>query len=196
MKKTIIIWGVGSVCLILLIFYWIHYLIKNNFIVECFITYNADKGLPDTSHNVDQPLNNIYTCQNMCGSQSRCILTGEQCTSDVDCQGCRPPVNYKQQNTANVVGENDAGKVGPSITFSELTTDFASEQAKIIDKSAYPSMYARGEDMWTAAFNDGLNLHKSKYDKTLPNEIKYNKQTSLSGDYTTTGPSPSNAWLK
>lgn len=47
-------------------------------------------GSPEYSHSVDIPLTTTYSCKNMCSSQSKCYLTGGNCTSDIDCYGCNP----------------------------------------------------------------------------------------------------------
>ena len=84
------------------------YLIKQRYIVECFSSLAVkDSENINNSHNVDQPINTTISCQNVCGPLSRCYITGEQCTSDVDCFGCMPK---------NVGGQNDSGKLTVGIT--------------------------------------------------------------------------------
>jgi hypothetical protein len=41
------------------------------------------------SNNIDLPAMSKYTCSNWCGPKSQCLLSREQCFSDVDCKGCK-----------------------------------------------------------------------------------------------------------
>lgn len=68
--------------LLIVIFNMIDYLVKENYIVECFESQK-------TSHTVDLPLNTSYTCQNFCGPTARCAITGHQCSIDAACPGCQ-----------------------------------------------------------------------------------------------------------
>ena len=78
-----------SLLLIVAIYYWIGYLVKNNYIQECFQSNQTMMG-PEYSHSVDLPLTTTYSCKNFCGPPARCSITGQQCTSDIDCPGCQP----------------------------------------------------------------------------------------------------------
>ena len=73
---------------------WIIYIsffnFKEGFDPNALLTY--DSNSPKNSHNVDV-VNNKYSCSNFCGPQSQCALTRDQCTSDVDCQGCQPKID-------------------------------------------------------------------------------------------------------
>ena len=80
-----------SLLLIVAIYYWIGYLVKNNYIQECFQSNQTMMG-PEYSHSVDLPLTTTYSCKNFCGPPARCSITGQQCTSDIDCPGCQPYV--------------------------------------------------------------------------------------------------------
>ena len=88
MKKNVYL-AILCFFLLCLIFGYIHFLTKNDYIVESY----QDRGLSDTSHSVDLPLINTYSCQNFCGPTARCSITGQQCAADIDCLGCNP---YKQ----------------------------------------------------------------------------------------------------
>ncbi len=84
------------VCLFFFILKWGHFLITSGYIVkniehfDALYTNPSDYGNPKFSHTVDLPLTTTYTCHNMCSSQSKCYLTGGNCTSDIDCFGCNP----------------------------------------------------------------------------------------------------------
>ena len=71
-----------ALILLILIFNMIDYLVRENYIMECFETSK-------TSHTVNLPLNTTTTCQNFCGPTARCAITGHQCSSDADCPGCK-----------------------------------------------------------------------------------------------------------
>jgi len=99
---------------IVVIFCWVNYLTKNNYIVECFTEKTVTERMP---------INTRYSCQNVCGPLARCSITGEQCQKNSDCFGCKPmfvnPEEIKQ--TPDVAGFNDAGKLGQKgLLYSEL----------------------------------------------------------------------------
>ena len=41
------------------------------------------------SNMIDMSAFSKYTCSNWCGPKSQCLLSREQCSSDVDCKGCK-----------------------------------------------------------------------------------------------------------
>ena len=86
------------VSLFILILEWGRFLIVSGYIVEKFDTSSSDYGNPKFSHTVDLPLTTTYTCRNMCSSQSKCYLTGGNCTSDIDCFGCNPYGENRNQD--------------------------------------------------------------------------------------------------
>lgn len=190
-----------SIALIYFTFSWAHYLVKNNYIVECFVSRLKDTGSPDTNHTVNMPINTTQDCKNMCGSQSRCYISGQQCTSDVDCQGCQPlfkedgPSSYKKDYR----GENDAGKLtwGQTPTYSTLTTDIGT-QSKLYDgeKSIHKRApdYNKGVNTWYSIFKKGEKAFDERY-KDNTQENQYPKRYSLSGEYVDDGPLASNAYL-
>ena len=59
---------------------------------------NAKKDLnsPLYSHTVNLPINDPISCNNFCGPNAQCLITREQCTSDIDCKGCMRthPIGY------------------------------------------------------------------------------------------------------
>ena len=78
---------------------WWNYLLSDGYIIENMTnSINFEKYNSATNYPVDVPLNSTITCKNMCGPNDRCYLTGEQCTSDIDCYGCRPTFNNYLEN--------------------------------------------------------------------------------------------------
>jgi hypothetical protein len=191
--KNIFYWSL-SIFLIIGVFSYGDYLVKQGYIKECF----TDNGTPDTNHNVDQPINTQMSCKNMCGPLARCSITGEQCTSDVDCYGCLPKTRPEPRaKNGNIRGENDAGKLtSMEPSFSKLTTDIGTQAAVISDISK-PPKYDQGEDMWSNSFNTESQMFIQRYKspKSLVNIPDYPSRFTLSGDFPDDGPLPSNAYL-
>jgi hypothetical protein len=214
-----------SLILFNLIFFWINYLVENRYIVEGFEENNNSSSNNSTtsnnnnetdrikeqdeknnilessltSHTVNMPLTTKYSCNNFCGPPSRCSITGDQCTSDVDCPGCLPYEPKKTKDAVNIPGDNDAGKLTFNITptYSSLTTDIGT-QAKLVtnDKFAKPAMPDFGVDTWKSSFDKDTkefnNVYKPNKLENMPNyKIRY----SLSGEFIDEGPLPSNAYL-
>jgi hypothetical protein len=211
-----IILAIISVALLLGIFYWFHYLIKNNYVgvfKEGFDTDTQivqDKNTPETSHTVNLPINTSFSCQNKCGPQSQCSITREQCTSDVDCYGCQPVIDEPQKYNYNVRGQNDAGRLTYNATprYSTLTTDIGTQAAffkmnsgKSSEFNKVPDVYY-GEDTWLKSFNEEEQLldeeitykysaEPAKY-AYLPT---YPTRPSLTGAFADNGPLAANAYL-
>lgn len=166
------------------------YLIKNNYIVECF---TSDIGSPYTSHIVNQPINTSFSCKNMCGPLARCSITGEQCTSDVDCFGCVPKVVSNPRNYGdNIVGENDAGKLtgGVTPTYSTLTTDIGTKAES--NNLSKPPEYNQGTNLWKRAYHNGYKLFYERYRPTNK-LISYPVRYTMSGEFIDDGPLASNS---
>jgi hypothetical protein len=208
-KYIPIILALISVILLIGVFKYIHYLVKNGFIVECFdsnIALYKDTGSPTTNHTVDIPLTSTYSCSNFCApATARCAITGEQCMADIDCRGCNPygPVIAKSQSTANVPGENDAGKLtwGVTPTYSTLTTDIGT-QAKLFSSNKKPEhdkpLQANfGVNTWITAFDGGQQLFDERYKPAgLANMPSYPNRQSATGQFMDEGPLAANAYLK
>ena len=169
------------------------------------LTY--DSNSPKNSHNVDV-VNNTNNCSNFCGPRSQCALTREQCTSDVDCQGCQPIIDAppKYLTSTEVKPLNDAGKLTWTQTpqYSTLTTDIGTEAAYVIPGSKEAEIIRpyEGYDMWTKSFNFGLSLADKKlvYDHSPePEEYRsipvYPITRTATGLFYDTGPTASNASL-
>jgi hypothetical protein len=160
-----------------------------------------DKGLPSTSHSVDLPINTTYSCNNMCGPMAKCSITGEQCSTDVDCYGCRPTYVPPKTNYVgdDVRGQNDAGKltVGQTPQYSSLTTDIGS-RAAFFDKNAQVPQYSEGTNIWRTSFDYGLMLYDKRYNPNLQYQEflpKYPERTTLSGEFVDNGPLAANDYL-
>lgn len=205
MKFSRIIKCIILIVLIIFILYNINCNLKEGFDPNALLTY--DSNSPKNSHNVDV-VNNVYSCSNFCGPQSQCAITRQQCTSDVDCQGCQPPITAPPKYLTNteVKPLNDAGKLTWNQTpqYSTLTTDIGSEAAyaKPGSKRAEIIRPYEGYDRWTKAFNYGLELADRKlvYDhspepaafRSIP---VYPVTQSATGLFYDMGPTASNADL-
>ena len=199
MKKSeniVLALGFLSILLLIGIFQWGDFLIKNDYIKENF-TYNIDFN--SNTHSVDLPLTTSYSCNNKCGPQGRCSKTGQQCLSDIDCPGCQPYSPPLTRTKVDVPGENDAGKQGVLFsTFSTLTTDIGT-QAKIfrnsnVSKGAPQANF--GINTWRNKFNKVEKLFDQRYKpKVLKFMRKYPYQYSLSGEFLNNGPLAANAYI-
>lgn len=191
--------SIVCIFLFIIIFRWIDYLVKNNYIIENFNSLLQDRGTPETSHTVSLPLTTTYTCKNFCGPQSTCSITGQQCTADIDCPGCQPYVPPLTNADYNISGQNDAGKLttGTTPTYSTLTTDIGT-QAKLFtsNKNEKPAMADFGTNTWKSSFVRDEKMFNDKYG---PPQMAYmpdyvNRYT-LSGEFITNDPYASNAYL-
>jgi hypothetical protein len=70
-------------------------------------SYYTDLGLPGTNHTVNLPINTTFECENKCMPPARCSITGEQCSTDIDCCGCNPNAKKIQQLLEEGVDLND-----------------------------------------------------------------------------------------
>ena len=135
---------------------------------DAVIDYN-DRNSPLYSHTVNLPLTDPVSCQNFCGPKARCAITGEQCTSDIDCQGCNPgPTPQGECLTKDVAPYDATGKLGQQgLTYSPLTTGYDGEnnilaQAYPGSKEAQIKKAYQGANSWTESFNKGLELYNMK----------------------------------
>jgi hypothetical protein len=215
-----------SLILFIGIFFWIDYLVKNQYIIEGFEentdtnnnnemvcvpknrikeqdgeggkNYVLESSL--TSHSVDVPLTTKQSCNNFCGPPSKCSITGDQCTSDVDCPGCLPYETKKTKKVVNIPGDNDAGKLtfNSTPTYSSLTTDIGT-RAKLVtnDKFSKPAMPDLGVNTWKSSFDKDRKQFNNVYKppNNLENIPNYKNRYSLSGEFIDEGPIPSNAYL-
>jgi len=194
-KKENIILGLGILCILLIIgiFKWGDYLIKNNFIKEAFYQHLY------TTHNVNLPINTTYQCNNFCGPPGRCSKTGQQCMADNDCPGCQPyspPLPRRRNN--EVRGENDAGKSisGRFLTYSSLTTDLGTQAKRFYSYNKRAPEANFGPNLWKSKYNQGEKLYNQRYvPQNLLNMSKYPYRYTMSGEFLTNGPIAANAYL-
>jgi len=185
-----------ALILLFIIFNMINYLVKENYIVECF-TNGSIQESSQTSHTVNLPLNTTYSCQNFCGPTARCAITGEQCSTDIDCPGCQP-YSPPLPNTKKgcIPGNNGAGKLTSEVTptYSPLTSGYGTRE-RIITKDLYakPLQANFGSDTWGQSFNEGQELFNKRY---KPNQLQfmpnYPPMYSITGEFIGDGPLPSN----
>ena len=193
------------VLLILLsLFKWIDYLVETGSIYKATNNavfneaFNVNES-SNTSHSVDLPLNTTTSCSNFCGPTARCSMTGQQCTSDIECPGCQPNVPQPQnQYTPNVPGNDDAGKLDYKPGYSTLTTDFGSKAAIYNDnKMGDPVQANFGRNTWIDKFNESRQLFDERYKPAgLQNLPSYPNRPSTTGQFTDEGPLAANAYLK
>jgi len=198
--KTIL--ALSCIVLLFIIFGWINYLSINKYIVECFDTeqpVKEDVTGGTTSHTVDLPLTTTYSCNNFCGPTARCAITGQQCFTDIDCPGCQPYVPPLQDDSGCVPGDDDAGKLTWGLTpqYSPLTSGYGTKEHVITsDIHAKPAQANFGVNTWSASFDEGNKLFDARYKPSgLQYMPQYPNEYSLTGDYQTDGPLPSNATL-
>jgi hypothetical protein len=179
---------------------------KEGFNPNALLTY--DSNSPKNSHNVDV-VNNPYSCSNFCGPKATCIKTGEQCTSDIDCQGCQPPISAppKYLTTTEVAPLDDAGKLtwGQTPQYSVLTSDIGTRSASSLKPGSLNEEIIRpyeGYDKWTKSFNYGLDLADKKliYEySAAPEEYRsmpvYPVTRSTTGLFYDMGPTAANATM-
>uniref|UniRef100_A0A6C0LDL1 Uncharacterized protein n=1 Tax=viral metagenome TaxID=1070528 RepID=A0A6C0LDL1_9ZZZZ len=195
MKKIQLLYVLLFIGLAVILFACIFYVMSNK--VESFIT--NDINGPNYSHTVDQPINTTISCKNMCGPLARCSITGEQCTSDVDCYGCQKesePSNI--MFSSNIRGQNDAGKETTQVTptYSTLTTDIGTH-AKLYNKLLIdPPQYYQGENTWRKKFDNGEIFYDKRF---YPGKQEfmpvYPERKTLSGQFKDDGPLAANAYL-
>jgi hypothetical protein len=115
----------------------VFFLCKSTTIREYYNNSNTYLHSKDTTnHSVKLPLTTTYSCQNICGPLSKCSITGEQCSADIDCYGCQKKYGkkYNSNNSNNsnnvVIGNDDAGKLtlGVTPTYSSLTNGYGTKQ--------------------------------------------------------------------
>jgi len=205
-KEMIFYFGLFALFLVTWFMNWGYSLIQKKYIiVEPFQlcpserSHGGDLGLPETNHNVNMPINNSFTCTNMCGPPARCSKTGEQCTSDIDCLGCRPVVLSPPLNPDNVKGFHHAGRLNyMRPDYSVLTTDMTRETHVYDDqKDQPPPAYFQGYNVWKKPFTVGSQMYDQRFapsidDPTLA--VNYPEKYTLSGEFIDDGPLAANAF--
>lgn len=205
-QHNIIILAIISFILLISLFKWIDYLDSNDYIAFEAFQNGPIQEQPGgaTSHTVDLPLTTITSCNNFCGPTARCSITGQQCSADIDCPGCQTIKTqdntvYTQQNTANVPGDNDAGKLTLGVTpqYSSLTSGYGTHETIITNNMASKPVAPNfGVNTWMGEFNEGRSLFDKRYKpKNLQFMPNYKQRYSLTGEFMDDGPFPSNSPL-
>ena len=199
-QYTILFFVFGSFILVTLLFHWIDYLSKNDYIVECFTSaVPEDLGSGSTSHTVNLPLTTTYSCQNFCGPTARCSITGQQCFADIDCPGCQPNTPPLKRSNATVPGDNDAGKLTLGVTpqYSSLTSGYGTQETRITSNMySKPAMANFGVDTWSDSFNEGKTLFDKRYKPSANVKmLNYPERYTLTGQFIEDGPFASNSTL-
>jgi hypothetical protein len=202
-QYTTILLFIVSLMILLCIFNWIDYLVKNGYIYKASSSSSLNEGFntnenSSTNHTVNLPLNTTSSCSNFCGPTARCAITGQQCTSDIECPGCQPNVPQPQnQYTPNVPGNDDAGKLDYKPSYSTLTTDIGSKAAIYNDKLGDPVKANFGQNTWIDKFNESRQLFDERYKPAgLANMPSYPNRQSATGQFMDEGPLAANAYLK
>ena len=139
----------------------------------------------------------------MCGPMARCSITSEQCTSDVDCKGCKPPNKIVKELQIKpyqklIKGQNDAGKLGSiGNVLSDLTTDIGTQATLTGPNYLKPAPdYMKGVNTWRKEYNDGMELYKKRYEpKGLENLINYPSRFTLSAEFDNSEPIAANGFI-
>jgi hypothetical protein len=190
MKLNTIFLPLMAIILLYIIFQTIHYLVKENYIIECFTQRD------NVTHTVDLPLTTKTSCRNFCGPNARCAITGQQCFADIDCPGCQPYSPPLSKTPDCIPGNNDAGKltVGVTPSYSPLTSGYGTRE-RIITNDMYskPLQANFGVDTWSDSFKQSQTLFDRRY---KPNKLQfmpnYPEMYSITGRFSGDGPLPSN----
>lgn len=152
------------------------------------------------SRTVDMPINNPFSCSNFCGPKSTCAITGEQCATDNDCPGCKPPAKQQSQcETEDVPGYEASGPLAMSNV--ERNPGYYKNYAEVYpnSKDAELTNAYSGDNKWARAFNFGLGLYNKK--REFNNGVdederafvpQYPTTTTATGLFYSTGPPASN----
>lgn len=180
-------------------------------------SYYTDLGLPGTSHTVNLPINTTFECENKCMPPARCSITGEQCSSDIDCCGCNPNAKKIQKLLEEGIDLNDINNEVGSIdkfvegfTADQLKSAYGNDaKNKVTDFDLFtkehelfskPPQYYLGEDMWSKSFYEGAKLFNDAHDPNIQKaryaggpdpaqfQLKYPDRTTLSGLFVENGP--------
>lgn len=162
---------------------------------------NHNTPAPDNHTKVDVPLTTTSQCLNMCGPVGRCSKTGEDCSNDTDCTGCK-----QLDNAPEVIPkpEDDAGKLsfGSTHVYSDLTVDFGSKATLISDDDKFTDMPQpyKGENTWREIFDVGMKLYEKRYAPDMTKGMnaqapKYPEHNTMLGEFNDIGPLAANTYL-
>ena len=195
--------------LTVVLFRWAHFLSLRNYIQEHFENLNTN--------NVNMPFQNNTRCQNPCTSMSSCLMTGEQCQRDIDCQGCFPiqkkkypstdirnytvgekqdqlyqQVNYMQTTQHN----SDIGGGGsPNMMYRESSVAIFTQPFKSNINFTKPPEYSLGTNEWKSPFDTGYQLYNKRFTPSslqFQDMLQYPDKYTLSGEFEENGALPYN----
>ena len=173
---------------VLVIVFWLPSVARQ--LQECFV----DRGQPDTNHNVDVPLTTTFECRNICGPHQTCALTGESCTSDVDCAGCQPPpISAPPRALVDPEPAEDNGAYTSTLT----TLDWGAPLEGVGPDTPAPTPEQR-TTTWRTGFDTGNKLFQASQQEDGATDSPYSLsyppsgRTTLSGEFADNGPLPSN----
>jgi hypothetical protein len=217
-KKYIVLWTFLLIMIYFVAYRWIETsyasILKEGFDPNALLY--GETNDPRFTKTVNMPITSQYICKNKCSPKARCIITGEQCSSDRDCYGCQPniPPPPEYLTTLEVKPSDAAGKTVYNINprYSELTTDLGTMSDLINPGSKVPKLYM-GVDEWTTSANiaqkefmrkqnEQQQLFEDKITfvygaapvqfRSLP---KYTPTDSITGIFTDYGPPGSNSYI-
>ena len=162
---------------------------------------DAAVSAPNNISKVDVPLTTTSQCSNMCGPAGRCSKTGEDCSNDTDCTGCKQPDNLKEVIPKP---EDDAGKLsfGSTHAYSDLTMAFGSKSTLISEDDKFTDMpqLNKGKDIWREIFDVGMELYQKRYEPDMTKGMniqapKYPVHNTMLGEFKDIGPVAANTYL-
>lgn len=177
---------------VLLIAWWLPSVARQ--LQECFV----DRGQPDTNHNVNIPLTTSFECRNVCGPHQTCALTGESCTSDVDCAGCQPPPISsppREQGGPDPEPVEDRGAYTSTLSTLDWGAPLEAAGAGVDTPAPVP---VQRTTTWRTRFDTGNRLFQASQqeDDTMnsPYSLSYppTGRTTLSGEFADNGPLAAN----
>jgi hypothetical protein len=139
-------------------------------------------------------LADTYTCSNFCGPNSTCAITKEQCSSNNDCYGCKPPCTTVPENIEKE-DPQPSNFTGKGLEYSTLTSDLGTESSAASPGSLtreVPQTYQGPyEGSWIQNMNDATELFNERlaheYINRPPslfvNTPLYNTTESTTGAY-------------
>jgi len=161
---------------------------------NALIDYN-NLNSPEYSHTVNLSINDPITCKNFCGPKSQCLLTRNQCTSDIDCPGCLPhSKKLPSQPRTKIDAYEASGKIGQQgLTYSSYINGynghhFDQEEAYPGSKNNKIIRAYQGVDTWTPTFNEGLKIYNKKMGSYLGQPEYPMSETTTGLFYNTTAP--------
>ena len=188
------------ICALLLIalFVWINYLVKNKYVVECFEQTTSNTNVNNPNY-VNIPLTTNYTCHNFCGPSARCSSSGQQCIADTDCPGCSLKLAGTPNPNRCVSGQNDAGKLTFGVTpqYSSLTTDIGTMAAFYKTSAEKRAPQANfGINTWLSPFQQERLMFDKRYmPPQITNMPNYPNQYTVTGILQNNDPLAANAYL-